>query len=374
MDIDKPTSKDSFNYRVLKQLGYPVDKHDDENLHLVGMTGIDSPNTIELFLVNAKPSRDANGELLDQAAVGANSTIEKFVTGPAATSMKHVKTFASSNIATPNNIATAPGMKGFYFTNDHGPYKTGFRHTLSQFLKQGDVSYCDTTNPGRPVCMKLVSGINFPNGLLYHPEHSLLYVPSAATGNIHVFRPSYATGSSMPTLSKVHEIMIPYPIDNLSLDPYTGDIYAPGFPAAPPMMAGFEDPLNVFAPSTHHRVRLLRHAGGKLEYEVEKVLEHGGGIGSPFSGMTTIIRDGKTGRLFLSGKSHPTLLFLVRRTVPPQAGGVRLYESDSMMSHLISDMSQAEPSHPSLPTKVMFQIACQKIQRILNCTWLYRRR
>lgn len=103
----------------------------------------------------------------------------------------------------------------------------------------------------------------------------------------------------------MHEIYIPYPIDNLSLDPYTDDIYAPGFPKVLSMMAGFDDPYNSFPPSTLHRVRLVRGESGKLKYEVEKVLEHVGGEGSPLPAATAIIRDGKTGRLFLSGEFSP---------------------------------------------------------------------
>ncbi|KAK5938706.1 hypothetical protein PMZ80_008898 [Knufia obscura] len=303
MDIDKPIGKGSFEYRVLRTVSYPVEKHDDANLHLVGMTGNDSPNTIELLLVNNKPSRDPHtGTILDNEAQGANSTIEKFITGPAATTMKHISTHHHTRIATPNNIATAPGISGFYITNDHGLHKTGYMHTLSQVFGLGDVTYCDTSTTGETDCHKLAGGISFPNGLLYHPQHNLLYVPSSANGNIRVYRPSFTAGSSIPTLTKIHEIHIPYPIDNLSLDPHTGDIYVPCLPKALEMMAGFEDPYNAFPPSTVLRVRRTGDLDGQgqMKYEVEKVLENVGGKDTPLPGATTVVRDGKTGRLFLS--------------------------------------------------------------------------
>jgi len=312
MDIDKPTGKGSFEYRVLETTGYPVSNHDDKTMHLVGMTGNDSPNTIELLFVNAKPSRNPDtGAILNNEATGANSTIEKFITGPAATTLRHAATYHHPHIATPNNIATAPTMSGFYITNDHGTHKTGPLHTLSQTLGLGDVTYCDTSTRSQSelTCTKLAGGINFPNGLAYHVEHNLLYVPSSVNGNIRVYRPSYSPGSSMPVLTKVQEIPVPYAIDNLSVDPQTGDIYVPCLPKALETIAGFADPYNSFPPATVLRVTRVDEGGAneKGRYEVEKVLEDIGGIGTPLPGTTTVLRDGKTGRLFLSGKSNPFL-------------------------------------------------------------------
>lgn len=306
MDIDRPNGKGGFEYRVLKTIGYPVDKHDDSTLHLVGLTGNDSPNTIEVLLVNAKPSRDPQtGVLLDNEVSGANSTIEKFITGPAATTLKHVATYHHTRIATPNNIATAPGMPGFYITNDHGLHKTGYMHVLSTVFGLGDVTYCDTSTPEKLNCEKLAGGISFPNGLLYHPAHDLLYVPSSANGNIRVYRPSYGSGAAIPVLTKIHDIPISYPIDNLSLDSRTGDIYVPCLPKALEMLAAGSDPYNSFPPTTVFRVKRVEDGTGKanFKYEVEKVLEDVGGNGAVLPGTTTVVRDGRTGRLFLSGES-----------------------------------------------------------------------
>lgn len=123
MDIDKPNG-DSFEYRVLTTPGFKGTRGEGA-IHLVGMTGIDSTERIELFLVNAKPSiNPVNGGFLPQHLSGSNSTIEHFVTGPAATAMKHIRTYGNDRIATPNNVAAA-GKDTFYITNDHGPHRTG---------------------------------------------------------------------------------------------------------------------------------------------------------------------------------------------------------------------------------------------------------
>lgn len=136
LNIDNPSSEGGFTYRVLETPGFSG-VHGDGRIHVVGMTGVNSAskstNTdgsqIQLWLVNAQPSVDPEtGELLDNAEVGGNATIEVFATEPGADTMKHVKTFVDPQIATPNNIAlTKDG--GFFFTNDHGLHKAGWVST-----------------------------------------------------------------------------------------------------------------------------------------------------------------------------------------------------------------------------------------------------
>lgn len=86
-------------------------------------------------------------------------------------------------------------------------------------------------------------------------------------------------------------------MDNLSLDQHTGDIYAAAFPKVSEVMKGFDAPIGFAAPSTAIRVRKL---DGQLKWEWEKTIEDGDGAVMPVS--TTVIRDGKTGRLFMSGE------------------------------------------------------------------------
>ncbi|OAL36419.1 hypothetical protein AYO20_04315 [Fonsecaea nubica] len=292
MGIDSPTSSGGYTYRVLKTQGFSG-VHGDGRIHVVGMTGTTSADgsIVQLWLINASPSVDSEtGELLDNAVVGGNSTIEVFATAPRYASMKHVKTYANSQIATPNNVAlTKDG--GFFFTNDHGPHKVGLQHHLSSFIGTGDVSYCSAAG----VCKKVASGFKFPNGL-HLGSDGLLYVPSAAVGGIAVFKPN-ADGSVV----KVHKIDLDYPIDNLSEDA-TGDIFAATLPKSLKMLAGFDDPLNLKSPpATAWRIRRLnREIQDKYEYELTKIIEDVEGEVLP--GTTTVIHDAQTGTLFLSGK------------------------------------------------------------------------
>ncbi|EXJ57530.1 hypothetical protein A1O7_07878 [Cladophialophora yegresii CBS 114405] len=292
MDIDSPTGEGGYAYRVLKTPGFAgVDG--DGRIHVVGMTGTTSAYGVktQIWLVNARPSVNAKtGELLDNTATGANSTIEVFETQQGSDSVVHLRTYADPQIATPNNVAVAEDG-GFFFTNDHGPHKVGWQHHLSSFIGTGDVSYCSSAG----VCKKVAHGFKFPNGL-HLGSDGLLYVPSAAIGGITVFRPK-PDGS----LLRVHFIDLDYPLDNLSEDS-NGDIYAAALPKGMQSLAAFEDPLNQkSAPAAVWRVRRLnRDVPNKYQYELTKVIEDAEGELLPST--TTCVHDAKTGRLFLSGE------------------------------------------------------------------------
>lgn len=141
----------------------------------------------------------------------------------------------------------------------------------------------------------MATGFKFPNGL-HLGSNGLLYVPSAAVGGITVFKPA-ANGS----IERVHHIELDYPIDNLSEDA-NGDIFAASMPKGIEALAAFNDPLNSpTAPATAWRVRRVnREVKDKYEYELIKVIEDAAGEKLP--GMTTVIHDASTGRLFMSGK------------------------------------------------------------------------
>ena len=127
MSIDNPATTGGFTYRVLKTPGYDGISGDGA-ISVMGITGTTSVDgsEINLWLINNRPSVDATSrEVLDNTVVGANSTIDVFSTAPGADCMKHVKTFANSQIATPNNVAVQRDG-GFFFTNDHGLHKFGW--------------------------------------------------------------------------------------------------------------------------------------------------------------------------------------------------------------------------------------------------------
>lgn len=99
----------------------------DTLIHLNGFTGIRTEDgSIELLLTNFRPSVHASTRqvLPDQAATGANATIERFRVLSQENKLEHLETFFDQAIATPNRVAAVAGS-GFYITNDHGLRKTG---------------------------------------------------------------------------------------------------------------------------------------------------------------------------------------------------------------------------------------------------------
>ena len=286
MNIDHPRGL-SYDYRILKTPSFSG-VNGDGTLGLVSITGqIINNDTLRLWLVNTRPSIDPSGALLDNAKIGGNSTIELFEMDPTASSMKHIKTFADPQIATPNNIAPMPDGS-FYFTNDHGLHKVGLQFEATVLLGGSGVWHCDTNTS----CKKVAGGIRFANGLLFGRDDNLLYVPSATMGGIGVF----TIKPSDHTLTKKTQIPFPYPIDNLSQDS-NGDIFIPHFPKMTAMLAMFDKPFGPTGPSAVSRLRKTEIGG---EYVVEKVIEDEAGEKLP--GTTTAIHDAKTGRLFLSSE------------------------------------------------------------------------
>jgi hypothetical protein len=132
LDIDKPVDN-GFEFRALRT---PVFEGTagDGLVNLAGFSGVEQANgVIDLFLVNLRPSVDADGKLADQYVHGGNATIEHFVTGPDATQMNHIRTYSHAGILTPNRVA-ALDDKTFYISNDHGPHKFGWVNTLIPIL------------------------------------------------------------------------------------------------------------------------------------------------------------------------------------------------------------------------------------------------
>ncbi|KAM0433490.1 hypothetical protein ACHAPT_004370 [Fusarium lateritium] len=284
LDIDKPIDN-SFEFRTLKTPGYPGTVGDGK-LQVIGFTGIEDPESgaIELLVINNGPSVNAKtGELLDQYAHGANSTIDLFETGPEATELKYIRTYADKHIATPNRVA-APSSSSFYVANDFGQHKVGLRRSLSPLLRNGNAVFCDAETG----CKTVAKGFQYPNGIT-SDKNNLVYIPCSLSGTIFIYR-------VLPdnSLKQVDAVKTGYSIDNLSIDA-NGDIWAAAFPMGVAIFKAYEDPYNTFPPAAALRVRKVEG-----EYVVEKVIEDGEGEILPAA--TTVVHDVKTGRLFFSSK------------------------------------------------------------------------
>lgn len=138
-------------------------------------------------------------------------------------------------------------------------------------------------------CKEAASGLYFPNGLV-KARDGAVYVPSSASGGVAVFE-------SRPdrSLEQVATVDIDYGLDNLSEDA-DGTIFAAALPKAIPSLKAFDDPMNVFPPSTILRIRKLDG-----NYKWEKEIEDAKGEAL---GMSTVaVSDVKSGMLFIGSKS-----------------------------------------------------------------------
>ena len=317
MDIDSPAGN-GYEYGQLQLPTEYTGVNGDGRLYVVGMTGIDHDDRDELFVVNARPSIDLEtGDFLDQASMGGNSTIEQFSVD-AGGDVHLVTTWSNPEISTPNRVA--PSIDGsFYFTNDHGPHKAGIRHTLSDVLKSGDVSYC---NSASGECKLVSSGHGFPNGLALGND-GLLYVPSAMFGSVQVYHPN-----NDGSITKLADVDVPMPLDNISPD-LEGDLYIAGLPQAFAMMGGFDDPLNANPPATVWKV----HKNEDGTYEASKAVEDRDGEVLP--GATTAVHDARTGRLFISGVYSPFVTVCERKGFD---AGAQLDELAGQLREVLKDV------------------------------------
>ncbi|KAF5019499.1 hypothetical protein F66182_8506 [Fusarium sp. NRRL 66182] len=286
LDIDKPVNE-GFEVRVLKTPDFSGTAGDGL-LSLVGFTGIDTADgAVELLVINNRPSIDAEtGAYQDQYAHGANTTIELFTTGPRAAELKHIRTHADKEIATPNRVA-AIDSKTFYFTNDRGPHKVGLRSQLSAITGEANVHLCEADRG----CRQVADGLKFANGLA-RDKDGLIYVPDSISGHLHIYRIL-----DSKDLEKVDEMDLGYSLDNASVDK-NGDVWIAAFPVGLGILQAYNDPYNA-----HPAAAVLRVTKVEGKYVVDKVIEDGQGDVLPAT--TTVVHDAKTGRLFFSSVISP---------------------------------------------------------------------
>ncbi|KAF3767168.1 calcium-dependent phosphotriesterase [Cryphonectria parasitica EP155] len=283
---------DTLDIRKLPAVGF-TGTAGDGIMNIFGFTGLDKDDgSIELFVTNFRPSVDhATGQVLsDQAAVGANGTIEVFRFGPHAETLEHVRTLADPVITSPNRVAAVEGT-GLYITNDHGQQKTGLRSQLSVLLQTGEVAFCPIGSSSP--CEIVSSGHGYPNGLIYSSVDQHIYLPCSAEGRLKVLKAG--VNNSLEVIDKLDP---PYALDNLSEDK-DGVIWAAAIPRGLDIMRQSKAPFTLFPAATV--LRISRASNGT--YEVKKVLEDRDGEVLP--GATTVVHDVSSRRLILSGMFSP---------------------------------------------------------------------
>lgn len=121
LDIDNPGADGLFNFRAIKPTGSYRGATGNQELDLLGFDAqVLDDKTIRFYLVNQRPPVGPSNEIIDASTTGDNSTIEIFDMKKGQKTMRHVRTIASSEVWTPNRIATlGDGSSAFLVTNDH---------------------------------------------------------------------------------------------------------------------------------------------------------------------------------------------------------------------------------------------------------------
>lgn len=104
------------------------------NLHGISFLANNKSNMLRILLINHRPPFDpVTGEPLDASTVGANSTVEHFLTEAGSSSIRYVRTHAHPLIQTPNAVQWVSDHS-FVITNDNS-VKVGFVSIHSLLLK-----------------------------------------------------------------------------------------------------------------------------------------------------------------------------------------------------------------------------------------------
>lgn len=104
------------------------------NVHGISFLANNKSNMLRILLINHRPPFDpVTGEALDASVVGANSTVEHFLTQVGSPSLRYVRTHAHELIHTPNSVQWVSDHS-FVLTNDNS-VKVGLVSFIPTLLK-----------------------------------------------------------------------------------------------------------------------------------------------------------------------------------------------------------------------------------------------
>jgi len=158
--------------------------------------------------------------------------------------LTHRETLAHASMISPNDIV-AVDHRRFYFTNDHGS-APGWMRTLEDYLRLGwaNVVYFDGAG-----YREAADGLSFANGINLSPDGTRLYVAEATRGRIREYGRDTDTGR----LNELRRIPVGFGVDNIALDPETGELMLGGHLKLLTFTRHVDD-ADVLAPSQAARV------------------------------------------------------------------------------------------------------------------------
>lgn len=112
------------------------------NLHGFDVRIDKDSDELRMLIINHRPPFDTTGKPLDASIVGANSTIEHFVTKVGSPTMRHVGTTSDPLIHTPNRVAWV-SADSWLTTNDHDTHVPSLVSRSTSNLKRGSDFHSD---------------------------------------------------------------------------------------------------------------------------------------------------------------------------------------------------------------------------------------
>uniref|UniRef100_A0A5F8H2N3 Paraoxonase n=1 Tax=Monodelphis domestica TaxID=13616 RepID=A0A5F8H2N3_MONDO len=174
-------------------------------------------HSVYLFVVNHPPS---------------GTTVELLQFQEAERALLHLKTIRHEQLPNVNDVV-AVGPEHFYATNDHYFTEPRLRAwELYVGLKWSNVVYYSPSE-----VREVAGGFDFANGITVSPDGKYLYVAELLGHKIHVFD-KLADGSLRALKALTFDTLV----DNLSVDPATGDVWVGCHPNG--MRIFFYDPEN----------------------------------------------------------------------------------------------------------------------------------
>ncbi|XP_019329485.1 PREDICTED: serum paraoxonase/arylesterase 2 [Aptenodytes forsteri] len=181
-------------------------------------TYVDRDNTVYLFVVNHPHQK---------------STVELFKFLEDDNSLVHLKTIRHDLLTSVNDIV-AMGPDSFYATNDH--YFSDFiLMFLEMFL---GLTWSNVVYYSPKEVKEVAAGFYSANGINTSPNRKYIYVADVFDHNVHVME-KHANWN----LTHVKTLQLDTLVDNLSIDPHTGDIWIGCHPNG--MKLFYNDPENL---------------------------------------------------------------------------------------------------------------------------------
>lgn len=175
--------------------------------------------------------------------------VDKFLFLQSSKTLKHMRRIGNvSDFIALNNLAVV-GEDQFFFTNKYSYWQT--MEVLLR-LRFGSVGFFDGSH-----CKLVETGLFIPNGIALSPDGRMLYVAVMGDKEIRVYR------INNNSLALTNSVNVRTHLDNLNVDPWTGDIWFGAHPAYYRSGLYTLNPVENTSPSQVMRVKMSSngHAG-----------------------------------------------------------------------------------------------------------------